>query len=110
MLTKKRSRIADVTKKGVVKVDVSTESIGRAPVLVASVFRILFHMFSHFVFMRKYLSGDLNKIQALFSFSVSDFETCLGFKIRSRAIGKIQKCAFLLKSDSLCLMLGRIDA
>ena len=23
---------------------------------------------------------------------------------------KMQKCAFLLKSDSLCLMLGRIDA
>ena len=65
-----------------------SESIGRAPVWVASVFWILFHMFSHFVLRRKYLPDDSNKIQALFSFSVSDFETWLGFKIRSRAIGK----------------------
>ena len=45
-------------------------------------------MFSHFVLRRKYLPDDSNKIQDLFSFSVSDFETWLGFKIRSRAIRK----------------------
>ena len=34
------------------------------------------------------MPDDSNKIQALFYFSVADFETWLGFKIRSRAIGK----------------------